>query len=130
MKRFLLTVLLGALLATPLYAQEKLQQAESFYRAGQYAQALSVYEQDLKNNPKDPYLYYNIGNCYFKMGSKGLAAAYYYRAFKLRPQDADIRHNLSLALASGGESLIPNGMPPGLHKALFVLPLGELKGLT
>ena len=106
------------------------QTAEEFYRAGQYAQALSAYEQDLKNYPNNPYLYYNIGNCYFKMGSKGLAAANYYRAFKLYPRDNDIRHNLSLALASGGETLVPTGVPVALHKAFFVFSLAELKGLV
>ena len=112
------------------FAQEWAQRAESFYRAGQYAQALSAYEQELKNHPKDPYLYYNIGNCYFKMGSKGLAVAYYYRAFKLRPQNSDIRHNLSLALKSGGDTLVPTGIPPALHQALFIVPLAELKGIV
>lgn len=113
-----------------LHAEDLISKAETFYRSGQYAQALSLYEQDLKNHPNDPYLYYNIGNCYFKMGSKGLAAAAYYRAFKLRPQDSDIRHNLSLALASGGDSLVPNGMPVALHQALFCLPLSQLKGIV
>ena len=130
MKKWLLTIWLLTSLWLPATAQESTSQAEGFYRAGQYAQALAAYEQDLKNHPNDPYLYYNIGNCYFKMGSKGLAAANYYRAFKLRPQDSDIRHNLALTLASGGDSLVPTGMPPILHRWLFGLPLTSLKGLV
>ncbi len=63
------------------------------------------------------------------MGSKGLAVAYYYRAFRLNPQNGDIRHNLSLALASGGDSLVPTGMPAAMHRALFALTLAELKGV-
>lgn len=130
MKKSLHALLLGIIFCCPVnsFAQQPLEKAETFYRAGQYAQALSTYEQDLRNHPNDPYLYYNIGNCYFKMGSKGLAVAAYYRAFKLKPRDADIRHNLSLALANGGDSLVPKGMPPGLHKALFMLSLPQLKG--
>jgi len=132
MKRLLITLFLtvSCLLPVCLRAGDLKATAESFYRQGQYAQALSTYEQALKNAPNDPYLYYNIGNCYFKMGSKGLAVASYYRAFKLDPQNADIRHNLSLALANGGDSLVPTGMPEALHRALFILPLGELKGLV
>lgn len=110
-------------------AQDTLQQAEEAYRQGKFSAALGMYEEELKNRPNDPYLYYNIGNCYFKIGSKGLAAANYYRAFKLAPRDADIRHNLSLALASGGEKFIPAGMPQALHKAFFALSYNELKGL-
>lgn len=127
-KLFLLALLILGVYATSL-GQENALSAEQFYRTGQYAQALSAYEQELKNHPNNPYLYYNIGNCYFKMGSKGLAAANYYRAFKLHPRDNDIRHNLALALASGGETLVPSGMPVALHKAFFGLSLAELKGL-
>ena len=133
MKRliYLPFLFIGLLFITtsPLNAQTNDQRAESFYRAGQYAQALSLYEQDLKIYPNNPYLYYNIGNCYFKMGSKGLAAAYYYRAFKLKPQDSDIRHNLALTLQQSGDSLVPRAMPPALHRAIFALSFAQLKGL-
>ena len=112
----------------PALAQNDLQQAEELYRQGKFSAALSAYETVLKNYPNDPFVYYNIGNCYFKMGSKGLAAANYYRAFKLAPRDSDIRHNLTLALESGGERFVPAGMPLVLHKAFFYLSDNELKG--
>lgn len=124
---FLIACLL--LVAGSALAQNALPQAEEAYRQGKFSNALGMYEEELKNRPNDPYLYYNIGNCYFKMGSKGLAAANYYRAFKLAPRDADIRHNLSLALAAGGEKFIPAGMPAVLHQAFFSLSYNELKGL-
>ena len=126
-----LFILVFALLGfTSVFAQTPLQNAEEFYRQGKFSAALGVYEYDLKTHPNDPYVYYNIGNCYFKMGSMGLAAANYYRAFKLAPRDADIRNNLSLALSAGGESLVPAGVPPVLHKAFFSLSYDELKGLA
>lgn len=112
-------------LASPACAQS----AEDLYQRGQYAQALSAYEQELKHYPNNPFLYYNIGNCYFKMGSTGLAVANYYRAFRLNPRDKDIRHNLELALSASGESLVPAGMPVSLHKAVFGVSFTELKGL-
>ena len=113
-----------------VFAQSPLSQAEDLYRQGKFSASLSAYEEILKNHPKDPFVYYNIGNCYFKMGSKGLAAANYYRAFELAPRDEDIRHNLTLALASGGEKLVPAGVPVILHKAFFSLSLPELKGFV
>ncbi len=125
---FLLTCFL-LLAAGTASAQTAMVQAEDAYRQGKFSSALGLYEETLKNRPNDPFLYYNIGNCYFKMGSKGLAAANYYRAFKLAPRDADIRHNLSLALAAGGERLVPAGMPAALHQAFFALSYNELKGL-
>ena len=126
-----LFILAFALLGvTSVFAQTPLQNAEEFYRQGKFSAALGLYEYDLKTHPNDPYVYYNIGNCYFKMGSMGLAAANYYRAFKLAPRNTDIRSNLSLALSAGGESLVPAGVPPILHKAFFSLSYSELKGLT
>lgn len=116
-------------LCTAARAQDTLQQGENAYRNGQFSAALSAYEQALKTHPNDPFVYYNIGNCYFKMGRNGLAAANYYRAFKLDPRDGNIRNNLSLALAAGGERLVPAGMPVVLHQTFYWLSYNELKGL-
>ena len=129
MRKYTLALLAGmlvSLVGSPVLAETS---AEQFYQNGQYAQALSAYEQDLKHYPNNPYVYYNIGNCYFKMGSRGLAVANYYRAFQLNPRDADIRHNLELALTESGESLVPPGMPTALHRVFFWLSVPELQGL-
>lgn len=126
MKKLILSLLFAAVC---MCGQAWASTAEELYQNGQYAQALSAYEQQLKDYPNNPFLYYNIGNCYFKMGSRGLAIANYYRAFELNPRDADIRHNLELALSGSGESLVPPGMPQALHRSFFVLSVTELKGL-
>lgn len=121
---------LGCLiLLGPWTAAANWNQAENLYRQGKYAAALAAYEDLLQTYPNDPYLYYNIGNSYFKMGSKGLAVANYYRAFERAPRDKDLRHNLALALAAGGERLVPAGMPAALHQVFFGLTVSELKGL-
>ena len=129
-KKLSALVLLITAFSLSVFAQTPSAEAEDLYRAGKFANALSVYEAELKNNPNDPYIYYNIGNCYFKMGSVGLAVANYYRAFKLDPRDGDIRHNLDLAMRAGGGRLVPTGIPHALHKAFFYLSADELKGLT
>lgn len=129
MKKLFLTLCLPLALAFSAYGAD-LKQAEEYYREGKFAAALGEYEDLLKTYPNSPYLYYNIGNSYFKMGSKGLAVANYYRAFKLAPRDKDIRHNLSLALSGSGERFVPSGMPEALHKAFFWLRADELKGVT
>lgn len=110
--------------------QTPAEQAETLYREGRFSQALALYEKEAKDYPKNPFLYYNIGNAYFKMGSTGLAVANYYRAYRLLPRDKDIRHNLAYALASGGESLVPAGVPVSVYNAFFYLSFEELKGLT
>lgn len=130
MKKILFSLLVVIWLCVPSYSQETDSQAEQLYREGRFAEALLSYEKDLKNYPNDPFLYYNIGNAYFKMGSTGLAVANYYRAYRLLPRDKDIRHNLALALASCGEQFIPSDVPAALYNAFFYLSYNELKGLT
>ena len=130
MKRLLPLLLIALLVAKAAASEQQLSQAEELYRLGKFSAALGTYEEIVKNHPKDPFLYYNIGNCYFKMGSKGLAAANYYRAFELAPRDEDIRHNLALVLAQSGEKFVPAGVPVVLHRAFFALSLAELKGLV
>ncbi len=129
MKKILMTLFLGVLTQGWLCAQPA-DAAEELYRQGKFSDALTAYETRLKNAPNNPFLYYNIGNCYFKMGSTGLAVANYYRAFRLAPRDADVRHNLTLALETAGEKLVPGGVPEILHKAFFYLSYNELKGLA
>ena len=129
MKHFLCIIAVLCFTGTG-WAQSSFSRAEELYRQDKFAAALGAYEEILKNHPKDPFVYYNIGNCYFKMGSTGLAAVNYYRAFKLAPRDPDIRHNLTLALASGGEKFVPSGIPVIVHRVFFGLSLPELKGFV
>ncbi|MBR3899472.1 MAG: hypothetical protein IKJ44_04285 [Elusimicrobiaceae bacterium] len=126
MKKWILMLCLPVLLCLSGFAAD-MQQAEQLYREGKYAAALGTYEDLLRAYPNDPFLYYNIGNCYFKMGSRGLATANYYRAWRANPRDKDITHNLSLALTASGEKFVPAGMPAALHQAFFGLTLQELK---
>ena len=130
MKKLFCIFALLAVFAAGVNAQQAASQAEQYYSQGKFSAALNLYEDELKTAPNNPYVYYNIGNCYFKMGSMGLAVANYYRAFKLAPRDADIRHNLNLALENAGEHLVPRGMPEVLHKLFFLLSYSELKGVA
>lgn len=70
--------------------------ADSAYAAGDHRTALGRYEA-LSTVYSSPGLYYNIGNCHFKLGNKGQAVLWYERAHRLAPGDADINANLDLA---------------------------------
>jgi len=48
---------------------------------------------------QDADLLYNLGNAYFRNAKLGFAIYYYKRALRLRPNDADIQHNLTYAQA-------------------------------
>lgn len=127
MKKYLILTLLFFI---PLSLSASIEQADKHYREGRFVHALEEYEGALKNYPQNPYLYYNIGNCYFKLDMTGRAIAFYRRAFELNPGDPSIRHNLNLALNKTGQSLIDEGMPEGMHRAFYFLPLAQLRGLV
>ncbi|WP_424244172.1 hypothetical protein Dip510_001364 [Elusimicrobium posterum] len=127
MKKYLI---LFAMLFVPLFLSAGIKEGDDFYRQGQFVHALEEYEKAVSGYPKNAYLYYNIGNCYFKLDMIGKSLAYYQKAFELNPRDPSIRHNLNLALTKTGATLVPGGMPEALHRAYFFLSAVELKGLV
>jgi tetratricopeptide (TPR) repeat protein len=42
-------------------------------------------------------IYYNLGNCFFKVKNYPMAILYYERALKLKPNDNDTKYNLNIA---------------------------------
>ena len=67
------------------------------YEAGQYAEAIEVYESIVAAGVEDSALYYNLGNAYYKQGELGWAILYYRRAQHLEPRDSDVANNLAVA---------------------------------
>ncbi|ACC98671.1 TPR repeat-containing protein [Elusimicrobium minutum Pei191] len=124
----ILTVLL---FLAPLFvfADIQIQKADEYYNKGRFDLALKEYKSALNGRQNNAYLYYNIGNSYFKLGSLGRALAYYDKAFELNPRDSFIRQNFSFALERSGQSLVPPGLPEVLHKVFFFLSKSELRGL-
>ncbi len=70
---------------------------ESFYRSGDYSAAISAYEEVLQQGWVSGEIYYNLGNCYYKLGQYGRAILYYERARKFLGSDPDLQLNLKLA---------------------------------
>ncbi len=101
---FLLCLYLPALSAQGVPDQE---QAQAYYRDGQYEQAVRVYEGLLEQGYRDARLYYNLGNAYYRLDRRGEAVLAYERARRLDPSDTDIRHNLELIRARMPEPVNP-----------------------
>ena len=62
-------------------------QADALYEKEQYRDAAEAYEAVLKNEGVASDVYYNLGNCYYKMDEIPLAVLNYERAFLLDPGD-------------------------------------------
>jgi len=75
----------------------RFENANQLYRSGGYDKAAKLYEEILAQGYESPELYYNLGNCYYKLNNLPAAILQFERARKLKPQDEDIVHNLTLA---------------------------------
>lgn len=73
------------------------RQGNKLYEQGQYAGASTVYERIIQNGFHNGYVYYNLGNAYFKQQQLGKAILAYERARRLMPRDPDVRANLEVA---------------------------------
>jgi len=102
--------------------------ANQLYEAGQYREAIVLYEQLILEGARDGRVYYNLGNAYFKSGELGEALVNYERARRLLPRDEDVRANLAFARAQvkGGPALpAEDGLSAGLRALHEGLRLDE-----
>lgn len=72
-------------------------QGNTAYTKSQWNDALELYHQVIARGEEGAALYYNTGNCYFKMQKLPEAILYFEKALRLAPYDEDIHHNLSIA---------------------------------
>ncbi len=98
----LLPFLLSVLLARPLHALSQAEAegmfivAEEAYAQGDHAKALSLFDS-VATVYSSASLYYNLGNCHFKLGDVPRAILNYERALRLEPGAEDVQANLDLA---------------------------------
>ena len=82
-------------------------EADALYEKEQYGDAAAAYESILKQEGVVAEVYYNLGNCYYKLDEIPMAVLNYERAFLLDPGDADIRANLALARGKTIDKVVP-----------------------
>ena len=107
-KAFLFLPLLFCLsffFSAQLSAQTK-SDVDNLYQKGNYVQAVKGYEKLLKQG-ESAALYYNLGNCYYRLDNIPHAVLSYERAQRLAPSDEDIRFNLQLAQSKTIDNLTP-----------------------
>lgn len=93
----LLSVLLISLWGFAIDDSQREQQAEQFYAEGKYADAADIYNKLLAEGMESAALYYNLGNCYYKLGENTKAILNYERSLLLDPRDGMTRYNLKMA---------------------------------
>lgn len=71
-------------------------QAAQDYAAGRYPQAQVAYQQLVEAIPKDPQLWFRLGNVQTRMQQLDAAADAYLHTLALAPHDAKAMHNLGV----------------------------------
>ncbi|MCY7409000.1 MAG: tetratricopeptide repeat protein [Chitinophagales bacterium] len=84
-------------IATAHSSIELFTSANQFYNSKQFQQAADEYEKIIAQGFKNAEIYYNLGNCYYKLNNVSKSILAFERALKLSPKDEDIIHNLALA---------------------------------
>ena len=106
MKRiFLISIMLACV--SLMQAAITKADADALYEKGNYEEAAAAYESLLKVEGLAAEVYYNLGNCYYKLDKIPFAVLNYERALLLDPGDGDIRANLALARGKTVDKVIP-----------------------
>ena len=94
-----LLCLIFALGSLTVYSQntELFEQATTAYNQGAYEKAIENYLEIVNNGEHSAALYYNLGNCYYKLNQIAPSIYYYEKALLLKPGDKEIKNNLIYA---------------------------------
>lgn len=65
------------------------------YRAGDFKQAIDVYQELIREKAYSGVLYLNLGNAFYRNQQTGEAILIYERGLKVEPRNEDIRYNLN-----------------------------------
>ena len=72
------------------------QLAGQAYEEQNYTLALEYYKDIEEQEWQSSDLYYNMGNCYYKLSKNAQAVLYYEKSLKIDPSSDDVQFNLSL----------------------------------
>jgi tetratricopeptide (TPR) repeat protein len=76
-----------------------LELAENLYINNDFQNAAEIYDSIVKSGVVAPELFYNLGNCYFRMGNYPLAVVNFEKSLRLNPNDKDVQENLKIVNA-------------------------------
>ena len=79
------------------FAQTGFEKGNELYNKGKYNLAVKAYESVLATNKESVELYFNIGNCYYKLHQTAPAIYNYEKALVLDPTNATVLNNIKFA---------------------------------
>lgn len=85
--------------------QQTFVQANKAYDSGDYASAAKQYNAIADAGYANWEVYYNLGNCHYRLDEPGLSIANYCRALRLAPNKTVIKDNLALARSKATDNI-------------------------
>jgi tetratricopeptide (TPR) repeat protein len=100
-----LAVLLFFASARAVLAAGDFEAGNQLYDQGKFAEARTRYENIAQSGEWTPNLFYNLGNCEYRLGESGLAMLDYERALALDPRHPEANTNLALLRTQMGSKV-------------------------
>ena len=94
MKKILFILLLTTQV---FFAQNGFEKGNALYQKGNYKDAITAYESVLDSKKQSAELYFNLGNCYYKLNKVAPSIYNYEKALVINPNDVEIQNNLKFA---------------------------------
>lgn len=115
--------------------QENLfKEANKTYEAEDFEKAIELYESIVDSGPYNGYVFFNLGNAYFRRGDLGKAVLNYERAKRLIPRYEDLRVNYERAIENLEDAEFnefrEKRVPLALRGLCQALSLNEVLALT
>ncbi|MWB93547.1 tetratricopeptide repeat protein [Flavobacterium sp. GA093] len=86
------------LISQAFFAQASFEKGNALYQKGFYQEAAQAYETVVTDNKEQSAeLYFNLGNCYYKLNKVAPAIYNYQKALVLKPNDTETLNNLKFA---------------------------------
>ncbi|MCD6115686.1 hypothetical protein J7K93_01615 [bacterium] len=102
-KEIFVSVIIGWMLIFPVVqlfgidASQLFKRGNSFYTQGKIDSALVCYQKIVKSGYESGPLYFNIGNCYYKLNDIAHAILNYERTKRFMPRDEALSQNINIA---------------------------------
>ncbi len=107
MKQLILLIFSVFIATSSLSAQTPdIEKAAELYKKNDFSGAAELYNSILKSQGESAEIYYNLGNCYYKLNETALSVLNYERALRIRPYFEDAKNNLELAQAKVVDNIV------------------------
>lgn len=93
---FLFVLLINTSLLMSQNVQSLFESANENYNKGNFKEGIQLYDSIVKTGFESPFVYFNLGNSYYKLADFTSAVYYFEKAIKLEPNNDDFKYNLAL----------------------------------